>query len=203
LLYNQLAWAYNWIADAVSCGQWKTWVFQALPHLEGSRILELGPGPGHLQKGVQERGKQIFGIEASWRMLVRGRYFMENVPGRFNCVYGYAQSICFPTAYFDQVVATFPSEFIFDPRVISEIKRVLVPGGQLVVVLGASLSGTSLCHRILRWLYFSPSAAQPVVAPWLMTLQQAGFSVSQEAIHLPTSEVYLVLAKSPSPTGLI
>ena len=59
LLYHQLAWVYDWIAALVSCGLWNTWVVQALPYLEGPLVLELGPGPGHMQAALRRMGVHV------------------------------------------------------------------------------------------------------------------------------------------------
>jgi SAM-dependent methyltransferase len=45
-----------------------------------------------------------------------------------------AEALPFPGACFDSVVSTFPSEYIIAPATLSEIRRVLRPGGRLVVV---------------------------------------------------------------------
>src|SRR5512135_8808 len=67
LLYHQLAWCYDLVAAMVSLGRWQMWVECALPYLEG-RVLEIGPGPGHLQDAMHKRGWLAFGVEESWQM---------------------------------------------------------------------------------------------------------------------------------------
>jgi SAM-dependent methyltransferase len=47
---------------------------------------------------------------------------------------GRAQQLPFADASFGSVVATFPAEYIVDPASLAEFRRVLKPGGQLVVV---------------------------------------------------------------------
>ena len=48
LLYHRFAWAYDFVATAVSVGMWNEWVLSIIPYLEGPKVLELGHGPGHL-----------------------------------------------------------------------------------------------------------------------------------------------------------
>ena len=69
LLYHQFAWTYEWVADLVSIGRWKTWVNMVLPYLDEAKVLELGCGPGHLQSVYSIEGSVIFGLDASWQML--------------------------------------------------------------------------------------------------------------------------------------
>ena len=48
-LYHRFAWAYDLVAGFVSLGQWNNWIYEILPLISGTKILELGFGPGHLQ----------------------------------------------------------------------------------------------------------------------------------------------------------
>jgi ubiquinone/menaquinone biosynthesis C-methylase UbiE len=68
LLYHQFAWSYDFIASLVSLGNWKRWIITVLPHLEGPRVLELGHGPGHLQRALLNKGINTFGIDESRSM---------------------------------------------------------------------------------------------------------------------------------------
>jgi SAM-dependent methyltransferase len=52
---------------------------------------------------------------------------------------GSAQHLPFSDASFDTVVSTFPSEYIYDPDTITEVERILRPGGRLIVIEGANL----------------------------------------------------------------
>ena len=57
-------------------------------------------------------------------------------------VCGLAQSLPFPCDYFDSIVATFPSGYVFDPNTLAEVKRVLRPpsvddntiGGRFIII---------------------------------------------------------------------
>src|SRR5689334_21291852 len=50
LLYHPFAAAYDLVASTVSLGRWKDWILSVIPFLEGNQILEIGHGPGHLQR---------------------------------------------------------------------------------------------------------------------------------------------------------
>ena len=52
LLYHQFAFTYDLVAAVVSFGRWKDWVMSVIPFIEGNRILEIGHGPGHLQRAL-------------------------------------------------------------------------------------------------------------------------------------------------------
>ncbi|HFC12837.1 MAG TPA: methyltransferase domain-containing protein, partial [Anaerolineae bacterium] len=49
---------------------------------------------------------------------------------------------------FDTVVATFPTDYIFEPETLRAIRRVLVPQGRLVIVPSGELKG----NGVLEWL---------------------------------------------------
>jgi ubiquinone/menaquinone biosynthesis C-methylase UbiE len=65
---------------------------------------------------------------------------------------GRAQQIPFAAASFDTVLATFPAEYIADPRTHAEIRRVLAPGGRVVILPMAQLD-RSLYTRLVDLAY--------------------------------------------------
>ncbi len=141
LLYHELAWAYDFVAGTVSIGRWKDWTYATLPYLTGPNILELGHGPGHLQIALGQRGFHPIGLDESKQMgtLAYRRLHRQKLSPRL--VNGYAQSIPFSTGRFSHVVATFPSEYIFEKETAGEIYRVLVPGGTAVILPFAMITG--------------------------------------------------------------
>lgn len=132
-LYHEFAWSYDLIAWLVSGGYWQRWVLAALPALRG-RVLELGCGPGYLQQALAAR-PGVAGLDASPAMLRRAARFTNRL------VRADARRLPFADASFDTVCATFPAEYILDPATHAEIRRVLAPDGQLVIVDGGRLEG--------------------------------------------------------------
>src|SRR3972149_2134286 len=65
LLYNELAWTYDFVAWCVSLGKWKAWGRTSIRHLRGQRILELAHGPGHLLISLRLAGYHPIGIDLS------------------------------------------------------------------------------------------------------------------------------------------
>ena len=68
LLYHPFAFTYDLVAATVSFGHWKNWVYSILPFIKGTRILELGHGPGHLQRLLLDRGLDPAAIDESTQM---------------------------------------------------------------------------------------------------------------------------------------
>jgi ubiquinone/menaquinone biosynthesis C-methylase UbiE len=196
LLYHQFAWTYDLVAATVSLGRWKTWVLSAVPHLHG-RILEIGCGPGHLQLALRSRGLAAFGLDESPQMtrLASRRLLRQGLsPG---ITRGLAQRLPYPSATFDCVVATFPSEYFFDGRTLTAIRRVLKPEGQLVLIPAAWITGLSLLNRLAAWLFQVTGQAGPLellLPPITRQLRSAGFSVRHEVNELPGTRVLVILA---------
>jgi ubiquinone/menaquinone biosynthesis C-methylase UbiE len=76
LLYHQFAFAYDLVAAAVSFNRWKDWVVSVIPFIEGNRVLEIGHGPGHLQRILLSLDLMAIGIDESAQM---GRLAKRNL----------------------------------------------------------------------------------------------------------------------------
>ncbi len=151
-LYTRGAWAYDAVAWLVSGGHWQDWVrsMALWPEAqEGTWVLELGVGPGHLQVQLAELGFRPVGVDPSPYMLRRARRRLRRAGHRPRLVRARAQALPFPSERFHRVVATFPTEYVFDARTVEEVWRVLKPGGRFDILLSAS---GWLLTRWERWL---------------------------------------------------
>lgn len=215
LLYHQLAWSYDAVAFIVSLGRWKTWVYSVLPYLHGPRVLELGYGPGHLQLAMRRKGLRCTGVDASPQMarLAYLRFVRSGFdPG---VIIGYAHLTPFPNHTFDQIVATFPSDYISRPDTLAEVRRLLKPDGEFLVLPVAWITGQKLIDRLATWLFrithqapssrpvpVTNSAGSSPVIPddlkdqFLKPLQAAGFSASVEIIQASSSILLLIHART-------
>jgi ubiquinone/menaquinone biosynthesis C-methylase UbiE len=202
LLYHQMAWTYDWVAWLVSVGLWQEWVHSVLPYIEGNRLLEIGHGPGHLQETLLKKKKvpeSITGLDKSPQMTqsAHQRLMKEGLTSRL--VNGDAQNLPFAAGAFDQVVATFPSEYIASPETLSGIWRVLAPDGSLVVLLGAWITGKGLRERAAAALFRITGQAPNIDDRATDPARRAGFETRIEWIHLKTSTLAVVIAsKNPS-----
>ncbi len=192
LLYHQFAFTYDLVAAAVSFNRWKDWTREILPHIEGTRILELGFGPGHLQRLLRRDGWFAVGIDESPQMT---RLARRNTNGAANLTLGLAQQLPFASGSFDTIVSTFPSEYIFDPRTLAEARRCLMDRGRLTVLPVAMPKS-----RALEWLYKvtgeSPSESEEVVKKKLKEpFLRAGFSTEIKIVELRSSRLFIVVAE--------
>ena len=141
-LYHSFAPTYDFVAAIVSFGSWADWVFSILPFIAGTRILELGHGPGHLQRILLNRGLFAVGVDESAQMgtiakrrLRRSHIDLNSAQGKLTRAL--AQKIPFASESFDSILSTFPSEYIFDMQTLSEAHRVLRQNGRFIVLLMA------------------------------------------------------------------
>ena len=195
LLYNEFAWSYDLVAWVVSLGRWKAWGRTALHHLRGSRVLELGHGPGHLLVALQKRGYDPVGLDLSVNMGRQARRRLDRAGLSVPLVRTRAQALPFRDEYFDTVVATFPTRFIIDLRTLREVMRTVGEDGRLVVALGARFEGEGLIASFFTWLYRVTGQNEPspnVFDPWL---EKVGLSPRIVRERVGNTTVVLIVAE--------
>ncbi len=127
---------------------WNRWLFDQLKIAPGSRILELGCGPGRLWLSNRDRiadDWQITLSDFSPGMLHEARQNLGHLQHRFSFQVIDAQSIPFDDASLDVVIANHMLYHVPDrPKALAEIRRVLKPDGRLY----ASTIGDTNLHEI-------------------------------------------------------
>jgi len=195
LLYGPFAWTYDAVAWLVSFGQWTAWGKTVLHYLEGPRVLELAHGPGHLMAAMARKGLQPVGLDLSPQMenLARRRLQRAGLPARL--VRARAQAIPFRDGAFSGVAATFPTEFILDPRTVREVARVLTPKGNVAVAAASLLTGRDLLSSLLEWLYRVTGQRGPLPQGNESIWKQAGLTIRTERIDVGRSQVLVVVGQ--------
>jgi ubiquinone/menaquinone biosynthesis C-methylase UbiE len=95
----------------------------------GTRVLEVGCGPGRASAALAERHRAaVTGVDASPEMLAAARDF---VPDGVVLVEGKAEALPFPDGTFDAGLAQFVVHLLDRPRAFAELRRVLQPDGVL------------------------------------------------------------------------
>jgi len=142
---------YRFASTVPFAGQWRVWQRLILPRISGLEVLELGCGLGDLLADMLKAGYACRAVEHSPQMVEAARDTLRHRRvGEAACIIqGTAQSLPFSSHSFDTVVSTFPSEYIYDPETISEVERVLRPGGRLIVIEGANLLPVGFIQPIL------------------------------------------------------
>lgn len=154
--YREFSWTYDTVAWLVSRGLWRQWTLAALPYLSG-RILETGCGTGYVQYALAQRSANTahtaVGLDASPFMLAHTRRRLQRAGHEARLIHGVAQAIPCQDASFDTVLVTFPSEYIIHPDTLSEVWRVLLPGGRLVIVDAAQFTHNGWYERLVDLAY--------------------------------------------------
>jgi ubiquinone/menaquinone biosynthesis C-methylase UbiE len=195
LLYHQFAWAYDIVSRVVSLGMWNKWIRSIVPELKGPRILELGHGSGHLQIALLKEGREVTGLDISRQMV---RICAKRIrktglsPQLVNCR---AQNLPFPDNAFHQVAATFPTEYIIAKETIRESHRVLIPGGKLIIIPIAWITGKNIFHKTASWLFKVTGQAgdsdENTYARLVALLEEEGFNPELEFMELTNSRLLI------------
>jgi ubiquinone/menaquinone biosynthesis C-methylase UbiE len=156
LLYNEMAFTYDWVSYGVSLGAWRCWQRAALKHLNvqpNARILELAHGTGNLQIDLKAAGHRVVGHDLSPYMgrITQRKLTRQGLKPLLTR--GQAQKLPFASGSFATVVSTFPTNFIFQPGTLHEVFRVLQSNGNFVIVPNGVLTGDGRAEAGLEWLY--------------------------------------------------
>jgi SAM-dependent methyltransferase len=117
----------------------------------GERVLDAGCGTGALLRALLERQPSavVTGLDASDAMLARARAV---VPARVPLLAGDVAALPFADGCFELVVSSSSFHYWEDkPAALAELRRVLVPGGRLVLTDWCDdFLACRLCDRALR-----------------------------------------------------
>lgn len=197
LLYHPFAFTYDLVAAVVSFGQWKKWGQSVTPYIEGTHILELGHGPGHLQRFLLtslpagNRNLTLFAIDESVQM---GKLAIRRIGTSQKLARSLAQALPFQHESFDSVISTFPTEYIFSQQTLSEVKRVLRNRGRLIVLPAAWPKSI-----LLKWLYQitgeTPSKLDDaLISRFKQPFILAGFKTDIQTIEVKSNIVLIIIA---------
>ncbi len=198
LLYNEFAWTYDLVSWLVSAGQWRAWQRVGLELLGPGPTLEVGHGPGHMLAAVEQTGRVAVGIDLSASMggLAQRRLRRFGRPARL--ARARVQALPFTDGAFGNILSTFPTEYVVDPQALREFARLLRPGGRLVVVPVARISGTGWIDRAAALLFHvTGQSTDSWFAPVLARFARAGLHARVHHIHLARAVVTVIVAEAP------
>lgn len=137
------------------------------------RLLDLGCGPALMEPALVERGLEVWGIDASARMIDAGRGRIAHPACHLDT--GDASSLRFASGFFDAVISMGLLEYFPDySPVLREIARVLKPGGVAVLTVPSRVSPYHLPNRAYRFLRGSTRVlAENRCVPWRLDRELA------------------------------
>lgn len=198
LLYGELSFTYDLVSWIVSLGAWRDWQRCVLDHLPAPGagiVLELAHGTGHLQVELRRRNYAAIGLDASPWMGGRARATMRRAGMQADLFQAQGQQLPLPAASVAAVLSTFPTEFIVHEATLREVYRTLKPGGVLVIVPSAELTGSGLLARFLEWLYQVTGQRGGSLQHFVDRIAARGFDVAVVPHVLKRSRVEVVVAR--------
>ena len=159
--------------------------------MEGESVLEVGFGTGwaieKIRRAAGESGS-VCGIDLSAGMMemTMRRLGRAGFAGAVELEQGDITKLPYPDGIFDVVFSSFVIELLGTPEIpvaLSEIKRVLKPGGRFVDV-SMSKSGDGAMVRLYEWLHARLPRyvdCRPIYVQEL--IESAGFEVREAEIR--------------------
>ncbi|HUY88748.1 MAG TPA: methyltransferase domain-containing protein [Pirellulales bacterium] len=172
----------------------------------GERILEIGFGTGHclveIARAVGPQGRAL-GIDISEQMrkLAGELLEREGLAERVELHCGDAEQLPFEADSLDGIFFSFTLE-LFDtpelPRVLAECKRVLRPGGRIVVVAVSREGKHGVMLELFEWTHkHFPNLmdCRPIYVR--RALEAAGFTIQEADVESMWVPVEIVLGVKP------
>jgi len=187
-LFDSMAGRYDTLSFLISLGQTTLWRRRALSMLSPSdeaRLLDVGTGTGWVIKYLRKKhpGISTEGMDPSEEMLNTAR----SVDPEGNYFFGDAVAIPRDNDFYDAVTTVFTTRNFHDlDKALSEMVRVLKPGGRLMILDTFFPKGPAAWRFINRlWLlYVVPLIASPLVGR--EALVYLGESIRR---HIPAGEI--------------
>lgn len=152
-----------------------------LPGLAGSRVLDAGCGlAGPASILARDYGAQVDGITIVERQVQWARRFLaaSGLQDRVHIHLGSAMDIPFPDGTFDTVFSLEAAHcFAAKPRFLAEARRVLRPGGRLLLI---DITATTR-DPLFTW---QPALKLPLIraADWRALFERVGFAVEAQEL---------------------
>lgn len=157
-LFDSIANYYDLANTVLSFGQdryWRKFTAQLVRDYGAKQVLDLCTGTGKLSLAIAQEitDSKIIGIDFSEEMIKRGQKQLASHPEgvRIQLQYGNAMNLEFDQEQFDCATLAFSLRNVDDiPHVLTEMKRVVRPGG---IVISLELSKPE--GRVFKQVYYT------------------------------------------------
>jgi len=203
--YNKIAKVYDLMSETAEKPMREAGI-KKLAAKSGERILEVGFGTGHclveIAAAVGASGK-VLGIDISDQMLAHAQELLaqEGLADRSELRCGDAEQLPYEANSLDGIFFSFTLE-LFDtpelPNVLAECKRVLRPGGRIVVVAVSREGKHGVMLNLYEWTHkHFPNLmdCRPIYVR--RALEAAGFTIKEADVKSMWVPVEIVLAVTP------
>ena len=175
--YSRFAPVYGWLVNILPV--WRNWIGTALPWIQGPRVLEASFGTGYLLSQYADQFES-YGIDYNQRLATMARDNLRQSGLKADLQVANVEALPYPTASFDTVINTMAFTGYPDgQRALSEISRVLRPGGRIVMV--------DICYpedgnRIGTALTKAWKAGGDIIRPRPELFERFGFEFSEREV---------------------
>jgi ubiquinone/menaquinone biosynthesis C-methylase UbiE len=130
--YTRFAPIYDWLVKTLPI--WRNWIGAAISEIQGPRVLEISFGTGYLM--TQYAGQfETFGIDYNKHMAQIALTNLRQAVFKVSLQVADVERLPYHTATFDTVLNTMAFTAYPDGQLaLSEMRRVLRPGGRVVMV---------------------------------------------------------------------
>jgi len=130
--YSQFANAYDRLVKFFPL--WRNWLNNALPWIQGPKVLEVSFGTGYLL--TQYAGQfETYGIDLNHNLAKVTKENLRHIKLTAHIQVANVESLPYPAAVFDSIINTMAFTTYPDGELaMAEITRVLKPGGRLVML---------------------------------------------------------------------
>lgn len=177
---------YNWMSRVYDgfmflFPRWKVWIRSVLPHIVGRDILEISFGPGYLlTRYAPNPAYRVCGIDYNEQMVRVAKRKMEKLGARVDLRQGKVEQLPYEDASFDTVINTMAFTGYPDgDRALSEIERVLRPGGRLLLV---DFDYPKNRNRAGYWMVRLADKVGDIMKDIGAALRRAGFTYEDRSI---------------------
>jgi demethylmenaquinone methyltransferase/2-methoxy-6-polyprenyl-1,4-benzoquinol methylase len=139
-MFDRIAGRYDRLNRIISLGMdrgWRDRLVRAMKLPKGARVLDLATGTADVAIAIADMhgDARVVGVDPSANMLDVGRAKAAAYGGRIELVLGDARALPFPDASFDGACISFGIRNVPDrAKGLSEMRRVVKPGGRVVVL---------------------------------------------------------------------
>ncbi|MBI9049083.1 MAG: class I SAM-dependent methyltransferase [Anaerolineaceae bacterium] len=113
---------------------WNKWIRTVLPHIQGPRVLEISFGTGYLLTQYANQ-YDTYAIDYNATFVFNAKKNMENKGIPVNIQQANVENMPYAENTFDSIINTMAfTGYPNAEKALSEMKRILKPGGKLIIV---------------------------------------------------------------------